>query len=287
MRTEGYVIGIDIFYGDSITLVGNDNAAFIHIRTVRIEFTESDRANDLFDQSSVFCGNVDTAVVSVGTSARIIACLGNVNVRILSAVIVLTGVSLYNIVTRNNISAFACSAVTASVNFLSFFGFTVDPSAPNVIGKRYRFYGRITAARTDLAVRYKTEFTASCRFCLCMDHLVPECGNVEVFLLVASCAYSALSTVFGASGLGGDLPFTEGVAECGHNDVFLKYNVLTFYFREEQIVVHIKPIFDISVFRASCGNRLDFHGIEVCRNVIILYRFDPNSIISHPHFKRL
>ena len=282
LRTEGYVVRIDIFYGDSITFVGNDNVAFIHIRTVRIVFTESDRTNDLFDQSSVFCGNVNTAVVTVGASAVTIACLGNVNVRILSAVIVLTGVSLYSIATRNNISTFACSADTAGVNFLSFFGFTVDPSAPSVIGKRYRFYGRITATRTNLAVRCQTELVTSCFSCLGIDHLVTESGNVEIFFFVAICAYSTLSSFFGTSGFGGYLPFAEVVTGCGNDEIFLKDNVFAFFFGESQIVVVVVPIFDIAVNRTSRRDRFDFHDIGVARNVIIGYRFDPKIMIFSP-----
>ena len=120
-----------------------------------------------------------------------------------------------------------------------------------------------------------------------MDHLVSERRNVKVFFLFAICAHSALSSFFGTSGFGGDLPFAEVVTGCGNNDILLKDNVFTFFFGEEQVAVHIEPIFDITVSRTSGRNRFDFHNIGVCRNVIIRYRFDPDSISAHPQFKRL
>ena len=79
--TESNVVRIDIFYGDRITVVGNDYRALVHVGTVGIVFAKSHGTNDLLDQSSVFCGNVDTAVVAVGTSTVPIACCGSVNIR--------------------------------------------------------------------------------------------------------------------------------------------------------------------------------------------------------------
>ena len=115
---------------------------------------------------------------------------------------------------------------------------------------------------------------------------MPECGHVKVFFLVAIGANSAFSTLFGAGGLDGEFPIAKAVTGRGNNDIFLKDNVLAFFFGEIQIVVDVEPILDIAVNRASGSYRFDLHGIGVHRRIIIGYRRDRNSMIARPYSDR-
>ena len=200
--TELNGIGVDIVYGDPLTVVLHIYLTFVGISGTGIIFTPTDVENSLYDNDFFFGGNFNTAagICAVFVKSRFTA----INIGKLTGIIVYCGVYRNRFLANRRISGLACSANGAGTSIL----FVLPrPFVPGMTERcdLFDFFVFTFDANSVFAALLRTS-RFKCSFPFDVD------VSVRLYLFrLKSCSANGtnydLTTLICASGCGGDRPF--------------------------------------------------------------------------------